>query len=64
MRGSGCSTDPSAGRRALPGRSAANGRIVAVCHRGKVGLNAAVVREGWAFAFVEYATDYVAMPRR
>jgi hypothetical protein len=36
------------------------GRIVAVCHRGEVDLNAAMVREGWAVAFVEYATDYVA----
>jgi len=36
------------------------GRIVAVCHRGEVDLNAAIVREGWAVAFVEYATDYVA----
>jgi endonuclease YncB( thermonuclease family) len=34
--------------------------MVAVCHRGKVDLNAAMVREGWAVAFVEYATDYVA----
>ena len=36
------------------------GRVVAVCHRGEVDLNAAMVREGWAVAFVEYATDYVA----
>jgi endonuclease YncB( thermonuclease family) len=36
------------------------GRIVAVCHRGEVDLNAAMVRDGWAVAFVEYATDYIA----
>jgi endonuclease YncB( thermonuclease family) len=36
------------------------GRIVAVCRRGEVDLNAAMVREGWAVAYVEYATDYVA----
>lgn len=36
------------------------GRVVAVCHRGDLDLNAAMVREGWAVAFVEYATDYVA----
>jgi endonuclease YncB( thermonuclease family) len=36
------------------------GRIVAVCRRGDVDLNAAMVREGWAVAYVEYATDYVA----
>lgn len=36
------------------------GRAVAVCHRGEVDLNAAMVRDGWAVAFVEYATDYVA----
>jgi ABC-type sugar transport system ATPase subunit len=36
------------------------GRIVAVRHRGEVDLNAAMAREGWAVAFVEYATDHVA----
>jgi endonuclease YncB( thermonuclease family) len=36
------------------------GRMVAVCHPGEVDLNAAMVREGWAVAFAEYATDYVA----
>jgi endonuclease YncB( thermonuclease family) len=36
------------------------GRIVAVCRRGEVDLNATMVREGWAVAYVEYATDYVA----
>ena len=37
------------------------GRIVAVCRRGDVDLNAAMVREGWAVAYVEYAADYVAV---
>jgi Staphylococcal nuclease homologue len=35
-----------------------------VCHRGEIDLNAAMVREGWAVAFIEYATDYLAEEAR
>src|SRR5215470_17045943 len=34
-------------------------RTVAVCRVGGVDLGAAMVRDGWAMAFVRYSSDYV-----
>lgn len=34
-------------------------RIVAICRVGAVDLNAWIVRQGWAVAYREYASDYV-----
>jgi endonuclease YncB( thermonuclease family) len=39
------------------------GRTVAVCRAGTVDIGAAVVRDGWAMAFVRYSADYVAEER-
>ena len=36
------------------------GRTVALCRVGSLDLGAAMVRDGWAVAFVRYSTDYVA----
>lgn len=36
------------------------GRTVAVCRVGRVDVGAAMVRDGWALAFVRYSADYVA----
>ena len=35
-------------------------RAVAVCRVGLVDVGAAMVRDGWAFAFVRYSADYIA----
>jgi endonuclease YncB( thermonuclease family) len=39
------------------------GRTVAVCRAGTVDIGAAMVRDGWAMAFVRYSVDYVAEER-
>lgn len=36
------------------------GRTVAICRVGLVDVGAAMVRDGWALAFVRYSVDYVA----
>ncbi|MDH3644286.1 MAG: thermonuclease family protein [Gammaproteobacteria bacterium] len=36
------------------------GRSIAVCHQGKIDLNAWLVSKGWAVAFRRYSDDYVA----
>lgn len=35
------------------------GRTVALCRAGDVDIGAAMVRDGWAMAFVRYSQDYV-----
>ena len=35
------------------------GRTVALCRAGDVDIGAAMVRDGWAMAFVRYSRDYV-----
>ena len=35
------------------------GRLIAVCFSGKININAAMVREGWALAYRYYSKDYV-----
>jgi endonuclease YncB( thermonuclease family) len=35
------------------------GRVVAVCRAGGLDLGAAMVRDGWALAFVRYSRDYM-----
>ncbi len=35
------------------------GRVVAVCRVGGLDLGAAMVRDGWALAYVRYSRDYV-----
>ena len=39
------------------------GRTVALCRTGGSDLGAAMVRDGWALAFVRYSADYVAEER-
>jgi endonuclease YncB( thermonuclease family) len=34
-------------------------RLIAICYKGAVNLNAEMVREGWALAYRRYALDYV-----
>jgi endonuclease YncB( thermonuclease family) len=36
-------------------------RLIAVCYMGKIDLNAAIVRQGWALAYRRYSKDYVLM---
>ncbi|MGB3852273.1 MAG: thermonuclease family protein [Tunicatimonas sp.] len=36
------------------------GRAVATCYVGEININAWLVRQGWALAYREYSTDYVA----
>jgi endonuclease YncB( thermonuclease family) len=40
------------------------GRTVALCRADGVDLGAAMVESGWAFAFVRYSRDYVALEER
>ena len=35
-------------------------RTVALCRTGGLDIGAAMVRDGWALAFVRYSADYVA----
>jgi endonuclease YncB( thermonuclease family) len=35
------------------------GRTVALCRAGPIDVGAAMVRDGWALAFVRYSADYV-----
>lgn len=35
------------------------GRLIAVCYVGKQELNATLVRNGWAFAYLQYSSAYV-----
>jgi len=39
------------------------GRTVAVCRAGSIDISGAMVRDGWALAFVRYSADYVAEER-
>jgi endonuclease YncB( thermonuclease family) len=38
-----------------------HGRTVALCRADGVDLGAAMVKSGWAFVFVRYSRDYVAL---
>jgi endonuclease YncB( thermonuclease family) len=40
------------------------GRTVALCRADGIDLSAAMVRSGWAFAFVRYSRDYVALEEK
>ena len=40
------------------------GRIIAVCYQGDLDLNALLVREGLAWAFMRYSDDYVGEEQR
>lgn len=38
-------------------------RLLAICHAGQVNLNEEMVREGMAWAFVKYSSDYVRLEK-
>ena len=51
-RAPGCAVSPRA--------ATATRRVIAVCFKGAVNLNAWMVEQGWAVAFRKYGIDYIA----